>query len=87
MKASSIVNLEQLTGIEIWLTQLRFTRSTSQHPWHIDADVLRGIAATTVLGWANANVFNKCYGDQVGQLWSPTGKLLATTHQLTYCKA
>jgi hypothetical protein len=27
------------------------------------------------------------YGDQTGELWSPGGRLLATTHQIAYFKA
>ena len=36
---------------------------------------------------ADARIFHKSYGDQAGELWSPQGRLLATTHQIAYFKA
>jgi hypothetical protein len=33
------------------------------------------------------HIFHKSYGDQSGELWSPNGRLLATTHQIAYFKA
>ncbi len=40
-----------------------------------------------VLAVADANIFHKSYGDQTGALWSPNGRLLATTTQIAYFKA
>jgi hypothetical protein len=40
-----------------------------------------------VLGVADANIFHKSFGDQTGALWSPNGRLLATTTQIAYFKA
>jgi hypothetical protein len=40
-----------------------------------------------VLAVADAKIFHKSYGDQNGELWSPNGRLLATTTQITYFKA
>jgi acyl-CoA thioesterase len=40
-----------------------------------------------VLAVADAKIFHKSYGDQTGELWSPSGRLLATTHQIAYFKA
>ena len=42
---------------------------------------------THVLAVADAKVFNRSYQDQHGELWSPSGKLLATTTQIAYFKA
>ena len=42
---------------------------------------------TRVLAVADAKIFYKSYGDQNGELWSPNGKLLATTTQIAYFKA
>ena len=42
---------------------------------------------THVLAVADAKVFNRSYQDQNGELWSPSGKLLATTTQIAYFKA
>jgi acyl-CoA thioesterase len=36
---------------------------------------------------ADANIFQKSCGDQRGELWSPSGRLLATPHQTGYFKA
>lgn len=55
--------------------------------FHIDAGSLAAEGITHVLAVADANVFNKSYGDQVGELWSPGGQLLATTQQIAYFKA
>jgi hypothetical protein len=40
-----------------------------------------------VLAVADARIFHKSYGDQSGELWSPSGRLLATTTQIGYFKA
>ena len=40
-----------------------------------------------VLAVADANIFHRSYGDQTGKLWSPSGRLLATTTQIAYFKA
>ena len=55
--------------------------------FHADADDLAGKDITHVLGVADAKIFHKSYGDQNGELWSPSGRLLATTTQMTYFKA
>jgi len=55
--------------------------------FHTDAEELAAMNADTVLGVADASVFHKSYGDQIAELWTPDGKLLATTQQVTYFKA
>ena len=55
--------------------------------FHADSADLVAEDATMVLGAANGRSFSKNYGDQVGELWSPSGRLLATTTQLAYYKA
>lgn len=55
--------------------------------FHVDAADLVAEPITAVLGVADANVFHKSFSDQHGELWSPNGRLLATTHQITYFKA
>jgi acyl-CoA thioesterase len=42
---------------------------------------------THVLACADARTFNRSYHDQTGELWSPSGKLIATTTQMGYFKA
>lgn len=54
---------------------------------HADAGDLAGEDISHVLGVADAKIFHKSYGDQSGELWSPSGRLLATTTQMTYFKA
>jgi acyl-CoA thioesterase len=55
--------------------------------FHADAEDLIAEDATHVLAVSDASVFHKSYGDQTGALWSPSGKLLATTQQIAYFKA
>ncbi|WP_024515819.1 thioesterase family protein [Bradyrhizobium sp. Tv2a-2] len=62
------------------------TVSLTTH-FHADAEDLSREDITHVLGVADAKIFHKSYGDQNGELWSPSGRLLATTTQMTYFKA
>jgi len=39
------------------------------------------------LGVGDAKIFHKNYADQTGELWSPAGRLLATSHQIAYFTA
>jgi acyl-CoA thioesterase len=55
--------------------------------FHTDAGDLAAEDITRVLATADARVFYKSYGDQSGELWSPNGRLLATTTQMAYFKA
>ena len=55
--------------------------------FHADADDLAKEDITRVLAVADARIFHKSYGDQSGELWSPQGRLLATTTQIAYFKA
>jgi acyl-CoA thioesterase len=55
--------------------------------FHVDAEDLAAEDTSRVLGVADARIFNKSYGDQNGELWSPNGRLLATTTQIAYFKA
>jgi acyl-CoA thioesterase len=55
--------------------------------FHADAEDLAKEDITRVLGTADARIFHKSYGDQSGELWSPCGRLLATTTQIAYFKA
>ena len=55
--------------------------------FHADAADLLAEDTTRALGIADAKIFHKSYGDQNGELWSPSGRLLATTTQIAYFKA
>ena len=55
--------------------------------FHADAEDLAAEDISRVLAVADANIFHKSYGDQTGELWSPQGRLLATTNQIAYFKA
>jgi acyl-coenzyme A thioesterase PaaI-like protein len=55
--------------------------------FHASVEDLAAEPITTVLGTADARAFHRSYGDQTGELWSPTGRLLATTQQVFYFKA
>jgi len=62
------------------------TVSMTTH-FHVSAEELAAEGATEVLGIADARTFHRSYGDQTGELWSPAGRLLATTTQVFYFKA
>jgi acyl-CoA thioesterase len=55
--------------------------------FHVDAEDLAREDFSRVLAQADAKVFHKSFGDQDGELWSPSGRLLATTTQIVYFKA
>lgn len=55
--------------------------------FHADAEDLAAEDTTMVLGAADAHIFHKSFSDQTGELWSPGGRLLATTTQTVYFKA
>ena len=55
--------------------------------FHVSAEDLAAEDITRVLAVADAKIFHKSYGDQHGELWSPSGRLLATTTQIAYFKA
>jgi len=55
--------------------------------FHADADDLANEDISRVVAVAYAKIFHKSYGDQSGELWSPSGRLLATTTQIAYFKA
>jgi hypothetical protein len=55
--------------------------------FHADAADLDAEDTTRLLAVADAKIFHKSYGDQHGELWSPSGRLLATTTQIAYFKA
>ena len=55
--------------------------------FHTASDELAAEDITHVLAAADARIFHKSYGDQHGELWSPSGRLLATTTQIAYFKA
>jgi acyl-CoA thioesterase len=55
--------------------------------FHVSADDLAAEDVSRLLAVADAKIFHKSYGDQNGELWSPNGRLLATTTQIGYFKA
>ncbi len=55
--------------------------------FHASTEDLAAEDITRVLAVADAKIFHKSYGDQNGELWSPSGRLLATTTQIAYFKA
>jgi acyl-CoA thioesterase len=55
--------------------------------FHADAEDLAAEDISRVLAVADAKIFHKSFGDQSGELWSPSGRLLATTTQIAYFKA
>jgi acyl-CoA thioesterase len=55
--------------------------------FHADTEDLAAEDITRILAVADARIFHKSFGDQSGELWSPNGRLLATTTQIAYFKA
>ena len=55
--------------------------------FHTAAEELAAEDITRLLAVADARIFHRSYGDQHGELWSPSGRLLATTTQIAYFKA
>jgi acyl-CoA thioesterase len=55
--------------------------------FHAAVEDLAAEDTTRVLAVADAKIFNRSYADQNGELWSPNGRLLATTTQIAYFKA
>jgi acyl-CoA thioesterase len=55
--------------------------------FHTSSEELAAEDITRVLAVADAKIFHRSYGDQNGELWSPDGRLLATTTQIAYFKA
>lgn len=55
--------------------------------FHACSEQLAASGSGYVLGQARGQAFRNGFFDQAGQLWSKTGTLLATTHQLVYYKA
>lgn len=54
--------------------------------FHADSALLAQVGSRHVLGVAKALNYRHGYFDQTGELWSPEGQLLASTHQLVYFK-
>jgi len=54
--------------------------------FHADSALLAEVGDRHVLGVAKALNFRHGYFDQTGELWSPDGHLLVSTHQLVYFK-
>jgi len=54
--------------------------------FHADSDLLAEVGLRHVLGVAKALNYRHGYFDQTGELWTPEGHLLASTHQLVYFK-
>lgn len=55
--------------------------------FHALAAQLAAHGEQLLIGQARANRFGSGYYDQSGEVWSPTGELFATTHQIVYYKA
>ena len=54
--------------------------------FHADSALLAHVGTRHLLGVAKALNYRHGYFDQTGELWSPEGQLLASTHQLVYFK-
>lgn len=55
--------------------------------FHVDAAEIAEVGSDYLLGVVDASVFNKGYSDQVGELWSRSGRLVATSQQIVYFRS
>ena len=55
--------------------------------FHVDAEEVAEVGSDFLLGVADASVFSRGYSDQVAELWSRAGKLIATSHQIVYYRS
>jgi hypothetical protein len=55
--------------------------------FHTGSEELAAEDITRVLATADSKIMHKSYADQNAELWSPNGRLLATTTQIAYFKA
>jgi acyl-CoA thioesterase len=54
--------------------------------FHASPSDLAAQGSEPVLGTADAHTFTRNFGDQIAQIWSSRGRLLATTTQMTWFK-
>jgi len=54
--------------------------------FHASAGEIAAQGASPVLGTVDAHTFTRNFGDQIAQIWSRDGRLLATTTQMTWFK-
>jgi acyl-CoA thioesterase len=55
--------------------------------FHADEAEIAEIGGDFLLGVVDATVFNRGYSDQIAELWSRAGKLVATSHQIVYYRS
>lgn len=55
--------------------------------FHVGVDELAANGASPLLGVSDAKAFNKGYSDQISELWTREGRLLATSQQIVYFRA
>lgn len=85
----SLVNMSDAFFARIFLVlgaMLPFGTMSLTTYLHVSAEELLQDPVTAVFGAARANVFHKGFADQTGELWLPSGRLAATTQQITYFK-
>lgn len=54
--------------------------------FHATDEELAERPSSSLIGRVDSRRFHRSYCDQTGELWSPGGELLATTHQVAYFK-
>jgi hypothetical protein len=54
--------------------------------FHASASEIAAQGPAPVLGIVDAHTFTRNFGDQIAQIWSSQGRLLATTTQMTWFK-
>lgn len=85
----SLVNMSDAFFARIFLVLgaiVPFGTMTLTTYLHVSADELLQDPVTSVFGTTRANVFHRGFADQTAELWLPSGRLAATTQQITYFK-
>lgn len=83
----SLLALSDVFYPRVWLRRARTTPIGTVSftvYFHVDDDTLAACGSRHLLAHAKGQRFFNGYFDQSGDLWSPDGILLATTHQIVY---
>jgi acyl-CoA thioesterase len=86
---ASLTSMCDIFFPRIWLrraTQTPLGTVTMTVYFHADADLLRATGDDWLFGQVRGQGFRNGFFDHSGHVWSRSGELLATTHQLMYFK-
>ncbi|BAT60911.1 hypothetical protein GJW-30_1_03461 [Variibacter gotjawalensis] len=79
MSDAFLARIAQVRGAMVKLGTVSMTTY-----FHVSAEELAANGDAFVLGMADATVFHRGFHDQISEIWSRAGVLLATSHQIVY---